>query len=296
MLHVEPLINIVLCPVCNSNMQQPFIECKDHTVSYELFKIVECSACGFKFTNPRPSDSNLGTYYKSEDYISHSNTKKGLISKLYHIVRKRTLRKKLKLINSLVSRGTILDYGCGTGMFLKTCANNEWKCEGVEPDNDARKLALDAGLIVNSNRKDIKGTDFDIITLWHVLEHITDLIDTIRFLTELLKNDGKIIIAVPNYTSYDAITYKQFWAGYDVPRHLYHFEINSIKALMKNFGFDLQACLPMKFDSYYVSMLSEKYESGKVNYFKAIINGLISNFKAKSNSDYSSVIYIFRKA
>lgn len=288
------------CPVCNAGDFTQYLTCKDYTVSQEYFNIVECNSCNFKFTNPRPSDSVIGDYYKAEDYISHTNTKKGLINRLYHVVRSFTLKSKLGLIETYVSRGTILDYGCGTGMFLSTCKNAGWTGFGFEPDKDARFMAKSQGLSVFTSKQDLaielSGRKLDVITLWHVLEHVTDLRETLNFFNENLGSNGTLIIAVPNYTSFDARHYKEFWAGYDVPRHIYHFDLNSICKLLGQFGFKHHKSLPMKFDSFYVSMLSERYKTGSINYFNAFLNGLRSNLKAKDANGYSSVIYIFKKA
>jgi predicted SAM-dependent methyltransferase len=284
------------CPVCGSKDFEHFITCKDYTVSQESFNIVSCKSCNFKFTNPRPADSDIGRYYKSQDYVSHSDTRKGLINRLYHLVRTRTLKQKLKLISKYVSRGTILDYGCGTGMFLKTCSDAGWKAYGFEPDPDARALVVDKGLKAETSKSNLTSSKYDIITLWHVLEHVTDLEETLRFFSDTVSEKGRLIIAVPNYTSVDARHYKEYWAGYDVPRHIYHFEVNTIKQLLERFDFNLEESLPMVFDSYYVSMLSEKYQSGSINYFKAFMNGLRSNRKAKAPHEYSSVMYVFKKA
>lgn len=288
------------CPVCKGQVFLDFLICEDYTVSHEKFQIVSCKSCNFKLTNPIPDSSKLGEYYKSEDYISHSNTNKGLISKLYHLVRAYTLKRKIRLISRHVSRGTILDYGCGTGMFLKSCYDANWVSFGIEPDSGARSIAAKLGLRTYAHKKELEdsnpGVAFDAITLWHVLEHVTDLEPTLEFLKMRLKKNGVLIIAVPNYTSFDATLYKEFWAAYDVPRHLYHFEINTISQLLSAFDFKLIDAVPMKFDSFYVSMLSEKYKSGSVNYARAFLSGLRSNLKAKSAKDYSSVVYIFKHA
>lgn len=286
------------CPSCGQNHFSLFLTCKDYTVSKENFDIVVCSACGFKFTNPRPEDAELGKYYQSEDYISHSNTKKGLISKLYHRVRKITLQQKVELVSKYVSRGTILDYGCGTGAFLQACIENGWKGFGMEPDKTARQFAFESGLNVSESKEilesKIADLRFNAITLWHVLEHVTDLDTTLAYFRKKLIREGVLIIAVPNHKSYDAAFYGEHWAAYDVPRHLYHFEPSTIESLLAKSGFKLEAMHPMKFDSFYVSMLSEKYRYGKINYLSAFIKGLNSNLKAKGPGDYSSVIYVFR--
>lgn len=268
-------------------------------MSGEVFTIVNCLACGFKFTNPRPPDSEIGRYYKSENYISHTNTNKGVISKLYHMVRNYTLKKKINLVSKHVSRGTIIDYGSGTGMFLNVCKHAGWKVYGMEPDEDARKISSQISVSSFPDKLRLKEAlgsgKANAITLWHVLEHVNDLQESLSFFYEHLNTDGVLIIAVPNYLSYDAIHYKEYWAAYDVPRHLYHFDIKTIDLLLSSAGFKLIETQPMKFDSFYVSMLSEKYKTGSINYFKAFITGLKSNLKANTNKDYSSVIYVFKK-
>lgn len=292
------MLTIDKCLVCGSSQFEPFLVCKDYTVSQENFNIVSCKSCGFKFTNPRPENSVIGDYYKAEEYVSHSNTTKGVVNKLYHSVRNYTLKQKLKLISSYVSRGTMLDYGCGTGMFLNVCKNDGWETYGMEPDDNARKMSIEKGLDVFSDKDKVSDRiadkKFNAITLWHVLEHVTDMEATLSFFKSKLNNDGVLIIAVPNHVSYDAQYYKEFWAAYDVPRHLHHFDINSMTSLVEKAGFKFKESKPMKFDSFYVSMLSEKYKTGSVNLVKAFLVGLTSNFKAKDTHSYSSTIYIFK--
>lgn len=292
------MLNLEKCIVCGSSQFEPFLVCKDYTVSQENFNIVSCKSCGFKFTNPRPENSVIGDYYKAEEYVSHSNTTKGVVNKLYHSVRNYTLKQKLKLISSYVSRGTMLDYGSGTGMFLNVCKNDGWETYGMEPDDNARKMSIEKGLDVFSDKDKVSDRiadkKFNAITLWHVLEHVTDMEATLSFFKSKLNNDGVLIIAVPNHVSYDAQYYKEFWAAYDVPRHLHHFDINSMTSLVEKAGFKFQESKPMKFDSFYVSMLSEKYKTGAVNLVKAFLVGLTSNFKAKDTHSYSSTIYIFK--
>ena len=292
------MLNLEKCIVCGSSQFEPFLVCKDYTVSQENFNIVSCKSCGFKFTNPRPENSVIGDYYKAEEYVSHSNTTKGVVNKLYHSVRNYTLKQKLKLISSYVSRGTMLDYGCGTGMFLNVCKNDGWETYGMEPDDNARKMSIEKGLDVFSDKDKVSNRivdkKFNAITLWHVLEHVTDMEATLSFFKSKLNDDGVLIIAVPNHVSYDAQYYKEFWAAYDVPRHLHHFDINSMTSLVEKAGFKFKESKPMKFDSFYVSMLSEKYKTGSVNLVKSFLVGLTSNFKAKDTHSYSSTIYIFK--
>jgi 2-polyprenyl-3-methyl-5-hydroxy-6-metoxy-1,4-benzoquinol methylase len=292
------MLTIEKCLVCGSANFEPFLVCKDYTVSQEQFNIVSCKGCGFKFTNPRPDNAVLGNYYKAESYVSHTNSKKGIVNKLYHTVRNYTLKSKIQMVSGYVSRGTILDYGCGTGMFLSAINKAGWETFGMEPDDSARKMASERGLNVFSDKDRVSAcvTDkkFNAITLWHVLEHVTDMPETLSFFKNKLNKDGVLIIAVPNHASYDAEYYKEFWAAYDVPRHLHHFDIKSMTSLVEQAGFKLQKTKPMKFDSFYVSMLSEKYKTGSVNLLKAFWIGLKSNLKAKNTHSYSSTIYIFR--
>jgi len=287
------------CPICNSNEFSPFLECVDYTVSRETFQISECKSCHFKITNPRPEEDKLGQYYKSENYISHSNTSKGFINFAYQTIRKFTLLKKLQLISGYYKTGKILDIGCGTGEFLNICKNAKWTTLGIEPDAEARKKAVENyGLDVKEEGaiKGLKNEEFDIISMWHVLEHVPRLNERIEDLKRLIKPDGIIIVAVPNLTSLDAKIYKEHWAAYDLPRHLYHFSPKDIDSVFKNHGLKILKTLPMVFDSFYVSLLSEKYRTGKSNIVRALWNGFRSNIAAiKTGKTYSSQIYLIKK-
>jgi 2-polyprenyl-3-methyl-5-hydroxy-6-metoxy-1,4-benzoquinol methylase len=287
------------CSICNSIESKPFLTCKDNTVSRETFNIVECIGCGFKYTNPRPEEEKLGDYYKSEEYVSHSNTNKGLVNSIYQIVRKYTLLKKLQLISKFYKTGNILDIGCGTGEFLKTVKDAKWDTIGIEPSSEVRKMAIDNyGLDVREEKeiKNLGSQSFDIITMWHVLEHVPQLNERLEDLKRLIKPNGIIIIAVPNCSSLDAKIYSQYWAAYDVPRHLYHFTPKDIESLFKKHELKVFRILPMIFDSFYVSLLSEKYRFEKSNISSALWNGLRSNLAAlKNGNTYSSQIYLIRK-
>ena len=285
------------CPLCKGTEFNNFLICKDFTVSGESFAIVACADCSFTFTNPRPAREHLSEYYQSDDYISHTNKTRGLTDILYKTARYFTIKKKLRLVNNLAHEKSILDFGCGTGVFLSACKKNGWKINGFEPEKNARQQA-DTHIIDNITPEfnDLYKIDsVNVITLWHVLEHISDLNEAMLLFRKKLQKDGSLIIAVPNYKSYDAQYYKEYWAAYDVPRHLYHFSKDTMKKLLKNHGFKLKDILPMKLDSYYVSMLSEKYKNGHTNYLKSIITGYKSNSYAKKNNEYSSLIYIAGK-
>ncbi|MBX9850758.1 MAG: class I SAM-dependent methyltransferase [Cytophagaceae bacterium] len=293
------LVSFNQCPVCEGKKFESFLNCKDHSVSKENFTIVKCSDCNFKFINPHPSEDSIGKYYQSEEYISHSDTKKGLINRAYHFVREITLKKKLKLVNSLSANRTLLDIGCGTGYFLKTCKANGWNVEGTEPDDKARKIAEElTGKELYSSVFSIENNQYDVITMWHVLEHVHKLNETIIKLKVLLRKNGRIVIAVPNCDSKDAKHYKEFWAAYDVPRHLYHFTPETMEKLLTKHGLKLEQTLPMKFDSYYVSLMSEKYLSDNqaATIIKPVLNGWKSNISGMfNNNKYSSIIYVISK-
>lgn len=285
------------CPVCASAQKKAFLSCIDQTVSKKTFDLQECASCGFVFTSPRPQNNDLGAFYESDEYISHSNTKKGLISRLYQSVRNRTLSQKLELINSRQAKGALLDIGCGTGEFLNVVQNDGWNVRGIEPGDKARQSAIDnykLDVRPEEALKDVANNTMDVITMWHVLEHVPDLAGRITELKNILKQDGLLIVAVPNRNSHDAQYYGKNWAAYDVPRHLWHFRPNDIRALFAPHGFEVKEVLPMKYDSYYVSMLSEKYVTGSINYFAAFRRGWASNSKAGKEA-WSSQIYVLRK-
>lgn len=286
------------CPVCGANNYSPRLTCTDNTVSKKEFQVVACDACGFHFTNPQPSEEELGAYYESEDYVSHSDSSKGVVNWMYQKVRSFTLKKKLALVNRLSAKGNLLDVGCGTGYFLATCKNDGWKTTGIEPSAQARKVAHDQhGLDVfdEPQLNQLPEHSFDVISLWHVLEHVPHLQQRVEELRRLLKPGGVLIIAVPNRTSYDAEFYGRNWAAWDVPRHLWHFSPDDIKRLFGQHEMDVKEILPMRFDAYYVSMLSEKYKNGKPALFAAFRRGWTSNGKSAGNPPRcSSQIYIIR--
>ncbi|MEW7289560.1 class I SAM-dependent methyltransferase [Aquimarina sp. 2304DJ70-9] len=273
-----------------------FIECKDFTVSGKKFQLLHDDQLEMLITTPKPNDSDLGMYYQSEDYISHTDSKRSLFEKLYHIVKTYSLNKKITLITKLNrNTGELLDIGAGTGDFLALAQKKGWRTKGIEPNDHAKKLAKQKGVDLESESNKFDSEQFDIITMWHVLEHISGLENQIKELNRLLKPGGHIVVAVPNFKSYDAQYYKSFWAAYDVPRHLWHFSKKAIRILFENEGLYLEKTLPMRFDSFYVSLLSEKYKTGKMNFFKAFWIGLRSNIKGRQTQEFSSHIYILKK-
>lgn len=277
-----------------------FSTVKDYSVSGEVFELIQNSKYGFLETTPQPSSDTLSDYYESEDYISHTDSKRNLFEKVYHLVRAISLKKKLNLINVFSSEEKkLLDIGCGTGDFLQTAQQNAWTVSGIEPNQQARNIAnkkTNESVFDVDQLLKFDADSFDVITLWHVLEHLPNLDEQIATFKKLLKPNGTLVIAVPNYKSYDAQHYKQFWAAFDVPRHLWHFNKASVSNLVSKQSFKVDKIKPMWFDSFYVSMLSEKHKSGKMNPIKSIWIGLLSNLKAVSTKEASSLIYIIKNS
>ncbi|MFD1292866.1 class I SAM-dependent methyltransferase [Lutibacter holmesii] len=282
--------------------KQPFFTCVDYTVSHQKFDLLYNANYRMLETFPKPEGEELAKYYESSDYISHTDSKASFTDKLYQAVKSVALKNKLKLINSFQTEDKkLLDVGCGTGEFLLTCKHNGWNVLGVEPNKNAQALAISKLAQHNSTAvvdelQEISSEKFDVITLWHVLEHVPDLNSYIFKLKSLLKPNGVLVVAVPNYKSFDATYYKQFWAAFDVPRHLWHFSKKSIELIFSEFDMKVDTILPMKFDSFYVSLLSEKYKTGKSNFLKAFYVGLLSNVKAMRTKEYSSLIYVLKNS
>lgn len=289
------------CPVCGSADIHAGFSAKDHTVSHESFAVMKCGSCTLMFTQDVPGPNKIGKYYASENYISHSDTKKGLINSLYHRVRNITLNSKKNLLRKETGKpaGSVLDIGCGTGAFLDTMQKAGWQCTGLEPDENARKKAAELYNVYAKPAEEIyelPAGSYDAITMWHVLEHVHELHRYADQLNLMLAPGGKLFVAVPNYTSYDAAFYKENWAAYDVPRHLYHFSPQSMTQLMRQHGLSVKKIKPMWYDSFYVSMLSEKCRTGKGNILRAFFIGLVSNMKTMMKKDRcSSLIYIIEK-
>ena len=284
--------------MANKKQNNIYLKVKDHSVSGEEFKLLYNEDFDFLETFPQPSLEQLPKYYISDDYISHTDSQRNLFENVYHLLRKISLKRKLKLINSFSSNEKkLLDVGCGTGDFLQIAQKNKWTVSGIEPNEKARAIAntkTSNSVFEVDHLLKIKPNSFNVITLWHVLEHLPKLDEHISILKSLLKPEGTLIIAVPNYNSYDAKYYKEFWAAYDAPRHLWHFSQSSVSKLVEKEKMKVVKVLPMKFDSYYVSLLSEKHKSGWMNIFNAFRIGWLSNLKAKHSSEYSSLIYCIK--
>ena len=290
---------LLKCPICSSTNLESVMQIPDHFLTNEIFSISKCLQCGFLFTNPKPLKTDIPKYYQSEDYLSHKLKKLNILSTVYYFARNYSLSKKHSIITKQKTTGSILDIGSGTSEFLSYMKKRGWEAVGIEPLEYPREFAkqkysLDIYPDFDFDNKN--DTTFDVITLWHVLEHVEDLNLYMQKISKLLKNDGLLVIALPNHESWDAKKFGTFWAAWDVPRHLYHFSQTTFHLLLKKYNFDLISTVPLKMDSYYISFLSQKYKSGSSSFFKTIIKGFLSNRDAKkSENNYSSLIYLSKK-
>ena len=290
------------CPICNKEVIGFLLHCKDYSLTQESFQIIQCAHCNLKYTDPVPGKNEIAPYYNFPSYISHTDDNTGLINKLYHKVRNHTLSQKTNWVQSLFTgyKGQLLEVGAGTGAFAHAMTKKGWNVTALEPDAASRERALATYQINIAPIEDLytlSENKFDVITLWHVLEHVHDLNDYIRTFYKLLRPNGRLIIAVPNYTSFDAQFYKKYWAAYDVPRHLYHFSPHAMEYLAKKCKMQIVSMQPMWFDSFYVSLLSERYKkTGILGMLRAVIMGGISNLIAlKNNRRASSIVYEIKK-
>ena len=295
------ILKINICPLCGGQQLEHALNCTDHYASGETFEVVRCVHCGFLMTQHAPVEAEIGKYYETPDYISHSDTQKGLMNKVYHWVRQFMLSRKAALVKraSKMKKGALLDYGTGTGYFAHTMTKKQWQVKAIEKSPQARTFAMEHFKLKVEEEKALKeypAESFDVITLWHVMEHLEHLNEMWQTLNGLLKKRGVLIIAVPNPTSYDASKYKEWWAAYDVPRHLWHFSPANMQQFGVKHGFLLEETKPMPFDAYYVSMLTEKYKGSRIPFLKGLLTGTCAWFSAMTNKERSSsMIYVFRK-
>ena len=291
--------DITSCPICDSNESKVHLKSRNFRVNDHTFDVKECTKCTFRYTSPLPELNEIGEYYDTENYISHTGTKKGLINTLFHMVRFITLRSKYRLLKKVSNGKKHLDIGAGNGVFLDFMKEKGWDVEGVELDDTSRaaiekNTGLNIATTVNDN---VETEEYDVITMWHVLEHVYELKKDIKTIKQKLKKDGSLVVAVPNCGSYDEKRYQEFWSAYDLPIHLYHFRPDNIKDLFAQFDMEVVDMKPMKFDSYWISLESEKYKNNQKNSLGVLIKGfffgLVSNLKAKKGQ-YSSQIYIIK--
>lgn len=283
------------CPWCNSEETQMHLRVKDLFLTGEDFEIHKCRECGLLFTEPRPAPDKIDRYYQSEEYYSHQENKNGFIPKIYESVKKVNLRHKRKLATEGLKVGTMLEIGCGVGDFLHEMEQNGWNCTGIEPSKEAKTIAktrVKADILNPEELARLKDESFDLITMWHVLEHVDNLKEEVMHLQRLLKKGGRLVLALPNFKSADAEYYREYWAAYDVPRHLNHFCRESINNIFKNTRLKLKKTDKLIWDAYYISYMSEKYKNHSLPLVKGTIRGLMSNCKARQTGEWSSLVYV----
>lgn len=283
------------CPWCGSEETQIHLRVKDLFLTGEDFEIHKCQECGLLFTEPRPAPDKIDRYYQSEEYYSHQENKNGFIPKIYESVKKVNLRHKRKLATEGLKVGTMLEIGCGVGDFLHEMEQNGWICTGIEPSKEAKTIAktrVKADILNPEELARLKDESFDLITMWHVLEHVDNLKEEVMHLQRLLKKDGRLVLALPNFKSADAEYYREYWAAYDVPRHLNHFCRESINNIFKNTRLKLKKTDKLIWDAYYISYMSEKYKNHSLPLVKGTIRGLMSNWKARQTGEWSSLVYV----
>ncbi len=282
------------CPVCGHTEHNIFLQTKDYFLTGETFSLMQCTSCSFIFTSPVPEKDNVFNYYNSPEYSSHTLKKNNLFSYLYANARKFNIRQKYRIVSDYAQSGKILDVGCGTGELLKYFRDMGWYTTGIEPVDKAREFAIQQNKIEVYPEEQLKKFEqdtFDVVTLWHVLEHVYDLNQRLEELKKILKPEGVLFIAVPMIDSYDAVHYGSFWGALDVPRHLYHFSKTTMSNLLQKHSFHIVRTYPMKMDAYYVSLLSERYKKARTPYLNAVVTGFRSNRQAKASGAYSSMIF-----
>ena len=286
------------CPWCGSENAQLHLELKDLFLTQEQFKILECKDCGLLYTTPRPNKEEIGRYYKSDEYYSHQENKEGFIPKVYEKVKSINLKNKYHIATEKTTKGKILDIGCGVGDFLHTMEQQGWDCTGVEPSENAKAIArkrIKAQLLSSEEQENLPEGSFDVITMWHVLEHVDALRWQIQQLYRLCKPGGRIVIALPNYKSYDGQYYKAEWAAYDVPRHLNHFDQKTLINLFEENEMKHVKTKKLYWDAFYISYMSEKYRHHSLPLVRGVFRGIISNLKARRTGEWSSLVYVFER-
>jgi 2-polyprenyl-3-methyl-5-hydroxy-6-metoxy-1,4-benzoquinol methylase len=289
------------CPICNSPKINYRHNCKDYVASGELFGIFYCNNCTHQFTNPRPIEKRIGKYYQSDRYVSHSGDDKGrmgLTYKIYDIVRNINIKSKLRLIKKYHKSGKLLDLGCGLGYFLNgVITDGTFSATGVDVSDEALAYVKKKFNIIGFDETYLDKFEpnmFDVITLWHVLEHVYDLKARLKQLKRILKPNGTMFIAVPNSASWDAKHYKKYWDGYDVPRHIHHFSRESFVKLFEENGFKIEKIKGMLFDAPYISMRSEFHQNNSFAFIRGAIKGVISTISALKTGQHSSLLFVIK--
>ncbi len=303
-------LTINACPLCGKTEHVKVMTCKDLYASGEEFDLYKCKNCSFLFTQNFPAEAEIGKYYDTPDYISHTDTRKGIMNKIYHQVRQRMFKEKAEIVGKGLpyKGGNLLDIGSGTGYFINYMfQQSDWEAIGLEKNKEAREYAkkkfkVEVYGTMEEVMKSLDDGDpsglipINVVTMWHSMEHIENLNETWETIDKLLEPEGKLIVAVPNHTSIDAQKYGNMWAAYDVPRHLWHFTPETMKKFGEKHGFVLTEQYPMPFDAFYVSILSERYKKSFFPFLQGMLSGTSAWLRSRKHPELSSsIIYVFRK-
>lgn len=286
------------CPWCGNPSNHTYLKVKDYFLTQEEFELFQCDHCGLVFTVPRPAPEQIGNYYKSEEYYSHQQNTKGFIPKIYESVKSINLRGKVAMATYDMVKGRLLDIGCGVGDFLLQVKKLGWEVMGIEPSEQASNIAqsrLGFAPLKPMDYEKLPDQSFDVITMWHVLEHVDDLKSQTKELNRLLRPGGRLVIALPNYQSFDCQYYSDKWAAWDVPRHLNHFTHDCLQGILNANDFKYLDTQRLIWDAYYISFLSEKYLGHSLPLIRGAWVGLKSNCKARRYGMYSSLVYRYEK-
>jgi len=211
----------------------------------------------------------MAEHYQAEGYDPFQEVESGssLSQKLYALAKPFGLSWKRRLVSRYLPHpGSLLEIGTGTGSFLDTMHKGGWEVQGCEKDDNAarfarEKLHLD---VFNGDLSDVKDLkeSYDAVTFWHSLEHIHRIKENLSVVKKVIKQDGRLFIALPNPDSCDAAIYANRWVAWDAPRHLWHFKPSAMEGLLRQYGFRLIRCHAMPLDPFYNSLLSEFLHSG----------------------------------
>lgn len=273
------------------NFSKHFLHLKDYFLTQESFVLKQDPHSQLLKTFPQPEQ--LDRFYDSAQYLSHNDGEKSFFARCYHAVKKVNLRVKYRLIKKYVRQGRVLDIGAGVGDLVGQLQKQDLNAQGYEPNENARAVAKRKGIELHGTMP-VNPMDFDLITMYHVLEHVPDVVAQLQEVHKLLTDQGYLILALPNYNSLDAQLFKKHWAGYDVPRHLYHFNKHAVKTITADY-FELVETKPMWFDSFYVSILSAQYKKWPLPFLLGFFIGMCSNFVAIFTKEYSSITFILKK-
>lgn len=275
--------------------QEKTFRVKDHFLSNEFFSLTYVQNTAMFVTSPKPDEDKMASYYESSRYLSHQKTGNDFFSKAYFFSRQFTTSLKIRMISSLFSKpGKVLDVGSGTGELLTALKNKGWNVKGIEPNKAAKQTAFDKGISHEHSLGEVEKNSLDLVVFWHSLEHVYALNNTLNEVKKILKPTGILMVACPNHESWDAKYYGNFWAAWDVPRHLSHFSSKSLNIILKPQGFKLVRKSPLFLDAIYVSILSEKIKKGKLVFLKGLIVGVVSNLAGFFTKNYSSHVYFFK--